>query len=89
MTKAANVGNQTTMEWGPEEVRALGVRTTLDTSNSVLGLSRTYGYRLAKEGRYPVPLLALGRKYVVPVAGLLKALCIEDGINENPTKASA
>lgn len=84
MAKVMQTVNQSTGKWGPKEVRALGVRTTLDTSNSVLGLSRTYGYRLAKEGRYPVPLLTMGRKYVVPVAGLLKALCIEDD-----TKVSA
>lgn len=66
--------------WSPEAVAALGVRTDMETSNEILGISRTWGYTLAREGKYPVPVLKLGRKYVVPVAGLLKALGIADDI---------
>lgn len=72
-----------TKHWSAVAVASLGVRTDMETANEILGISRTWGYRLAKEGRYPVPVLKLGRKYVVPVAGLLKAL----GIDE--TKATA
>ncbi|MGX6511275.1 DNA-binding protein [Rhodococcus sp. SJ-2] len=71
-------------QWSPKSVADLGVRTDMETSNEILGMSRAYGYQLAKEGKYPVPVLKLGRKYVVPVAGLLKVLGIEDD-----TKATA
>ncbi|MDH3021541.1 DNA-binding protein [Gordonia alkanivorans] len=62
--------------WSPSEVRALGVRTDLETANSVLGLNRFTGYELAKSGDYPVKVLRAGRRYIVPVAGLLAALDI-------------
>ncbi|ACY20492.1 hypothetical protein Gbro_1188 [Gordonia bronchialis DSM 43247] len=66
-----------TTTWTPADVRALGVRTDLETANSVLGLGRQNGYEHAKNGTYPVRVLRVGRKYVVPVAGLLDALGID------------
>lgn len=65
------------LKWTPAKVRALGVRTDIATASDVLGIGRTNGYQLAKAGRFPVPVLTLGRKYVVPVAGLLAALGID------------
>ena len=62
--------------WSPTEVRALGVRTDLETANSVLGISRFHGYELARAGNYPVKVLRAGRRYIVPVSGLLAALDI-------------
>lgn len=64
--------------WTPERVRSLGIRTDLPTASQVLGISRNSGYLLAARNAYPVPLLRLGRRYVVPVAGLLNALGISD-----------
>jgi len=64
--------------WTPEKVRALGVRTDLATASDVLGISRNSGYQLASKADYPVPLLRLGKRYVVPVAGLLNALGIAE-----------
>ncbi|MCD2117093.1 MULTISPECIES: helix-turn-helix transcriptional regulator [Rhodococcus] len=66
--------------WTEREVRDLGVRTDLVTAASVIGISRPYAYELAKRGEFPAPVLRLGRKYVVPVAGLLAVLGIEDDI---------
>ena len=62
--------------WTPQRVLALGVRTDLETANSVLGISRPNGYELARRGDYPVKVLRVGRRYIVPVAGLLAALDI-------------
>lgn len=39
--------------WSPSEVRALGVRTDLETANSILGLNRFTGYELARSGTTP------------------------------------
>ncbi len=61
----------------PEEVRSLGVRTDLSTASRVLGIGRNSGDLLAARDNYPVPLLRLGRRYVVPGAGLLTALGID------------
>lgn len=39
-----------------------------------LGLGPTAGYRLARHGRLPVPVLRVGRKLVVPAAPLQRLL---------------
>lgn len=62
--------------WQPADVLALGVRTDLDTANSIFGIGRTTGYALARQGEYPVPTLRVGRKYVVRVADVLAYLRI-------------
>ncbi|MDJ0413828.1 DNA-binding protein [Rhodococcus opacus] len=63
--------------WTPEAVKGLGVITDLKTALSIHGVSQTTGYALAKRGELPFPVLRLGRKYVVPVAGILAALNID------------
>ncbi|SFA38172.1 hypothetical protein SAMN05444374_10181 [Rhodococcoides kroppenstedtii] len=64
--------------WTVQQVRNLGIQTDIPTASSVLGLGVTTGYQLAKRGEFPVPVLRIGRKYIVPVAGLLRAMGIED-----------
>ena len=66
--------------WSTEQVRALGVRTDLVTAGEILGIGRTVAHQLAKRGEFPVPVLRVGRKYVVPVAPLLEIL----GVHEEP-----
>ncbi len=60
--------------WTAEQVRALGVRTDLITAGSVLGIGRTSAHELARRREFPVPVLRLGTRYVVPVAPLLALL---------------
>ena len=69
--------------WSTEQVRALGVRTDLVTAGQVLGIGRTVAHQLAKRGEFPVPVLRVGHKYVVPVAPLLEIL----GVHEEPAAA--
>jgi hypothetical protein len=64
--------------WTTDEIRALGVRTDLVTAASILGIGRTKAYELARSGTFPVPTLALGARYVVPVTPLLRLLGVED-----------
>lgn len=64
--------------WSVEDVRALGVRTDVPTAASVLGMGTNAAYDLVRRNEFPVPVLKLGRKYVVPVAGLLTVLGITD-----------
>ncbi|WP_037200532.1 hypothetical protein [Rhodococcus aetherivorans] len=64
--------------WTESDVRGLGVRTDFRTACSVLGIGEVKGYEMARQGEFPVKVLRLGRKYVVPVAGLLAALGIDE-----------
>lgn len=70
----------TTRTWTAAQVRALGVRTDLVTAASVLGISRTTANELARRGDFPVQMLRLGRRYVVPVAPLLLILGVADEV---------
>ncbi|RLV47704.1 DNA-binding protein [Nocardioides mangrovicus] len=60
--------------WTPESVRALGVQTDLPTAASVLGVGRTTAYELNRRGQFPVPVIQLGRRFIVPTAPLLQLL---------------
>lgn len=64
--------------WTPEEVRALGMTTDLETAAAIIGIGRTLAYDLARTGDFPVRVLRLGRRVVVPIADLLTYL------GENP-----
>ena len=74
--------------WTPEVVRRLGMTTDIDTAAAILGIGRTLAFDLAKADRFPVRLLGLGRRVLVPIPDLLRYLgasadnCIEC-TNEN------
>ncbi len=64
--------------WTPEAVRGLGVRTTVPIAGAILaGLSATQAYELAKRGGFPVPVVKVGRRLVVPTAPILRLLSLE------------
>lgn len=65
--------------WTADEVKKLGVATDVETAGSVLGIGRTTAYSLARSGKFPVPVLRIGRRYVVAVEGLLTALGAGEG----------
>ncbi|MDT3441298.1 DNA-binding protein [Pseudofrankia sp. BMG5.37] len=73
----ANATAEADTLWTPERVRGLGVRTDLRTACNVIGIGESVGYRMAKRGTFPVPLIKVGRNYVVPVARLLELLGID------------
>jgi hypothetical protein len=73
-----------TITWSEEAVRALGVRTDVETAGSILGLSRTQSYEAVRTGRFPVPAFRIGRRIVVPVAPILRVL----GLEVQPSGAS-
>jgi hypothetical protein len=64
--------------WTANRVRALGVTTTLATAASVLGISRSQAYRLAATDAFPAPLIRAGNRIIVPVAGLLQLLLVDN-----------
>lgn len=60
--------------WSIDEIRALGVRTDLETGASIWGLGRTRAYELARAGEFPSPIVKVGANYIVLVLPLLAAL---------------
>ncbi|MEU7589970.1 hypothetical protein AB0A95_27190 [Micromonospora sp. NPDC049230] len=78
-TTAPSVGQV----WTIERIRALGVTTTLATTASVLGISRSQAYRLAATDQFPVPLIRAGSRIIVPVAALLHLIQPEPAANRS------
>jgi hypothetical protein len=60
--------------WTEEQVRALGVITDLPTAGRIFGIGREQAYLLARTGEFPAPVVHLGARIKVPVAGILAAL---------------
>jgi hypothetical protein len=56
------------------ELLALPVTVKLETAGRAFGMGRTKAYELARAGKFPCPVLPLGRRIVVTKAALLNAL---------------
>ncbi len=68
--------------WTSEEVRALGVKTSVPVAGEIIaGLCKDESYRAVKRGTFPVPVVQCGRRMVVPVAPILALLGIEPETN--------
>lgn len=64
------------------EILAWPVTVDLRTAGRAFGVGRDQAYRLARENRFPVPVLRLGRRLRVTRASVMAALGIDD---EAPT----
>jgi hypothetical protein len=60
--------------WTAEAVRGLGLTTDVATAGAILGIGRTKAYELAKHGEFPVKILRVGRRYLVPTTAMLAVL---------------
>ncbi len=60
--------------WTVDAVRALGTTTDIVTAGAVLGIGRTTAYQLARDGEFPVPVTRVGRRFIVGVPHLLRAI---------------
>ncbi|WP_083473888.1 helix-turn-helix domain-containing protein [Frankia sp. R43] len=60
--------------WTEEEIDQLGARTNLVTAGEILGIGRTKAYELAARNEFPVPVLRIGRRYIVPTHAIRKLL---------------
>jgi hypothetical protein len=67
----------TTKVWTLDAVRELGATTGVDTAGAILGIGRSKSYQLAKNGEFPVRVLRIGRRYLVPVPAILAVLTAE------------
>lgn len=63
-----------------DQVLALPVSVDLETAGKAFQLGRTTSYQLAKEGRFPVPVLRAGNQYRVTRASLLRELGIAEPV---------
>lgn len=64
----------------PDEIRAWPATVDVPTAGRAFGVGRDEAYRLAREGRFPVPVLRLGRYLRVTRAAVLNALGITDQV---------
>ena len=64
----------TTTVWTPEAVRGLGMTKDIATAGSILGIGRSKAYVLAKSGEFPITVLRIGRRYLVPTSAILALL---------------
>ena len=64
----------TTVRWTVDEVRDLGVITSLVTAGEILGIGRSKAYEMARQDEFPVRVTRVGRCYRVPVMAILEHL---------------
>jgi hypothetical protein len=74
MTAPKAMPRATKTVWTIEAIRALGATTDLPTAGAILGVGRTKAYEMAREGSFPVPVLRIGRRIVVPTPTILTLL---------------
>jgi len=60
--------------WTQEAVRGLGMTTDIETAAAILGIGRTKAYELARAGVFPVKVIRIGRRYLVPIPAILQLL---------------
>jgi hypothetical protein len=68
--------------WTLDAVRRLGLVTDIPTAASILHIGRTKAYELARADEFPVHLLRVGRRYVVPVSEILRMLGVAAGVGD-------
>lgn len=77
-TTTPNDPRQTSAKvWTIDAVRMLGATTGIETAGAILGIGRSKAYELAKSGEFPVRVLRIGRRYVVPTPSILSLLGVE------------
>jgi hypothetical protein len=63
--------------WTIDAVRNLGATIDVETAGAILGIGRSKSYELAKASEFPVRVLRIGRRYLVPTPSILTLLGID------------
>jgi hypothetical protein len=63
--------------WTIDAVRGLRATVDVETAGAILGIGRSKAYELAKNDEFPVRILRIGRRYLVPTSLILAVLGIE------------
>jgi predicted DNA-binding transcriptional regulator AlpA len=62
----------------PDEIRALPAAVPIPEAGQCFGLGKSTSYELARSGKFPVPVLPLGKGFRATRASILAKLGIED-----------
>jgi hypothetical protein len=76
-TTATSAPQRTSQVWTIDAVRGLGATTDIETAGAIIGIGRSKSYELAKSGEFPVRVLRIGRRYLVPIPSILALLGVE------------
>jgi hypothetical protein len=76
-TDAPATARPNTKVWTIDAVRGLGATIDIETAGAILGIGRSKSYELAKSGAFPVRVLRIGKRYLVPTPSILALLEIE------------
>jgi hypothetical protein len=60
--------------WNVDAGRGLGMTTDVETAAQTLGIGRSLAYELMRKDEFPVRLIRLHRRVLIPIADLLKLL---------------
>ena len=63
--------------WTIDAVRGLGATVDVETAGAILGIGRSKSYELAKADEFPVRVLRIGRRYLVPTPAILELLGVD------------
>jgi hypothetical protein len=89
-TRAPGTEGPPTMQpTSPDDISCLGHTVDIPTAARILGCGRTLAYELAKCDRFPCPVIRMGRRYLVPTAGLLTVLGLPTPARGDPPPRSA
>ncbi|EFV14741.1 hypothetical protein [Segniliparus rugosus] len=73
-----------TEPWTEERIKTLGPTTKARIAFQLLGVSEMTGYAALRAGTFPVRALRIGKKWVIPTAGLIEVL----GLAASPETAA-
>jgi hypothetical protein len=74
MTAPEAAAHSTKRVWTIESIRDLGATTDVQTAGAILGIGRTKAYEMVRDGDFPVPVIRIGRRIVVPTPTILTLL---------------
>jgi hypothetical protein len=60
-----------------DAIRRLGATTDIETAGEILGIGRSKAYELAAADEFPVRVIRIGRRYLVPIPALLELLGVQ------------
>ena len=72
-----------------EEILALDAAVDIPTAGKCFSLGKSTAYELARAGKFPVPVLPLGKSFRVTRASILAYLGIEDTAPASGDQAQA